>query len=74
MVASQNPTSPTVTESVVGVIGSDRGFIPSEAENTAIAAYPSLGYATRGSSFWGGVIAGSLFACRCSCFALGAIT
>ena len=62
MVSSQNPTSSTVTESVMGVMRSDRGFIPPEAESTAISAYPSLRYATRGPSFWGGVIAGSLFA------------
>lgn len=60
MVSPQNPTTATVTETV---IRTDRGFIPEgEATLPTALAYPQLGSGARNSYFWGAVIAGSLLA------------
>lgn len=61
MVSSQNTTNSPVSESVIGVMRTDRGFVPPEAEGGLSQQYQRIGQYWRPSHFWGAVIAGSLF-------------
>lgn len=60
MVSSQNPINSPGTETV-GVMRSDRGFVPTESETTS-TRYLGVPQSTQTSYFWGAVIAGSLLA------------
>lgn len=64
MVSSQNPSNSPSSEEVIGVIRSDRGFVPAEAPTVPAPGvspqYLRMPLASQTYYFWGAVIAGSL--------------